>query len=57
MTFEIINVGETFYQAMDITFRGPMNKFVVVYLDNITIYSNNPKDNIPHLNDIFEWCR
>ena len=34
-----------------------MNKSVVVYLDNITIYSNKPEANIPHLKAIFEWCR
>ena len=39
MPFGLINVGTTFQHAMDIAFRGLLNKSVVVYLDDITIYS------------------
>ena len=39
MPFELINVGATFQQAMDIAFRGIINKFVVVYLDDTIVYS------------------
>ena len=41
MPFGLINVGATFQWAMDIAFRGLINKSVVVWLDDITIYSNN----------------
>ena len=37
--FGLINVGATFHQAMDITFKGHINKFIVIYLDDITMYS------------------
>ena len=47
--FGLINVGETFQWVMDIAFRGLINKFVVVYLDDITVYSKNRDDHIPHL--------
>ena len=50
----LINVGATFQQAMDITFKGLINKFVVVYLDDITVYSKTREDHIPHLKAIFE---
>ena len=42
---------------MDIAFRGLLNKFVVVYLDDITVYSKTRGDHIPHLKAIFERCR
>ena len=41
MPFRLINVGATFQQAMDIAFRGLINKSVVVYLDDIIVYSKN----------------
>lgn len=37
--FRLINAGANFQRAMDIFFRGFINKTVVVYLDEITIYS------------------
>ena len=56
MPFGLINVGAIFQQAMDIAFRGLINKFVVVYLDDIIIYSKNTEDHVPHLKAIFERC-
>ena len=39
MSFGPINVGATFQRAMDIALKGLINKSVVVYLDDITVYS------------------
>jgi len=39
--FELINVGANFQQAMDIAFRGMVGDCVVVYLDDVTIFSKN----------------
>ena len=39
MVFGIINIGATFQRTMDIYFRGLIHNFVVVYLDDVTIYS------------------
>ena len=55
MPFELINVGTTFQWAMVISFIGLINKSVVVYLDDITIYSKR-EDHVPHLKAIFELC-
>lgn len=41
MPFGLINVGATFQRAMDIAFKGLVNKSVVIYLDDITIYLKN----------------
>ena len=57
MPFGLINDGATFQRAMDIAFRGLINKFVVVYLDDIMAYSKNREDHVPHLKAIFERCR
>lgn len=42
---------------MDIAFIGLINKSVVFYLGDITVYSKKREDHIPHLKAIFEWCR
>ena len=39
MLFGLINVGATFQRAMDIAFKGLIHNFVIVYLDDVTIYS------------------
>jgi len=39
MPFGLINAGATFQRAMDITFKSLVNKSVVIYLDDITVYS------------------
>ena len=39
MPFGLINNGANFQRAMDIAFRGLINHLVVVYLDDVTVYS------------------
>jgi hypothetical protein len=57
MPFELINVGATFQRAMDITFRGLINQSVVVYLDDITVFSKNKEDHLAHLRFVLQRCR
>jgi hypothetical protein len=57
MTFGLINVWGTFQRAMDVAFRGLIKKCVVVYLDDITIYSKDRANNIVNLTQIFERCQ
>ena len=49
MLFGLINAGETFQRAMDVDFRGLINKCVVVYLDDVTVYSKSRYEHIQHL--------
>jgi hypothetical protein len=46
----------TFQRAMDIAFCGLVNQSVVVYLDDVTIFSKNKKDHLSHLRDVLERC-
>jgi hypothetical protein len=57
MPFRLINAGATFQRAMDIAFRGLINKSMVVYLDDITVYSRNRNEHVDHLRQIFDRCR
>ena len=57
MHFGLINVGATFQRAMDISFKGLLNKSIVVYLDDIMVYSKTREDHIPHLKAIFARCQ
>ena len=51
--FGIINVGATFQRAMDIAFVGLKDKFVLIYLDDLTVYSNSYEEHLQHLRRVF----
>ena len=55
--FGLINVGATFQRAMDIAFRGMIGHSVVVYLDDVTIFSKKKEEHAFHLKQIFERCQ
>jgi len=57
MPFGLINMGASFQRDMDVDFRGLIDKCVVLYLDDVTIYSKKKEDHIQHLTRIFERCR
>jgi hypothetical protein len=54
--FGLMNVGETFHRAMDIAFIGDKDKFVVIYLDDITLFSQSDKEHYGHLRKVFLKC-
>ena len=55
--FRLMNVGATFQCAMDIAFAEEKEKFVVIYMDDIMVYSRWAKDHIRHLERVFIKCR
>jgi hypothetical protein len=57
MPFGLMNAGATFQRAMDIAFIGERDKFVVIYLDDLTIFSKSDEDHLIHLKKTFEKCR
>ena len=52
MSFGLINAGATFQRAMDIAFRGLIGRSVVVYLDDVTIFSKKREEHAFHLKQI-----
>ena len=57
MPFGLINAGATFQRAMDITFRSLIGHSVVVYLNDVTIFSKKREEHAFPLKQIFERCR
>ena len=53
MHFGIMNVGATFQKEMDIAFLEEKDRFVVIYLDDITVYSKSDQDHLEHLKQVF----
>jgi hypothetical protein len=53
MPFGLMNEGSNFQRAMDITFIGERDKFVVIYLDDITVFSKSDKEHSQHMRKVF----
>jgi hypothetical protein len=53
MPFGLMNAGATFQRAMDVAFMGEKDKFMVTYLDEITIFSKSYDEILYHLEQIF----
>jgi hypothetical protein len=56
MPFGLMNAGETFQRAMDIAFIGEKYQFIVIYLDDITVFSRSDKEHRCHLRRVFSKC-
>ena len=57
MPFGLMNAGVKFQRAMDIAFVGEKDKFVLIYLDDITIFSSSHELHLQHLKKTFLKCR
>jgi hypothetical protein len=57
MPFGLMNAGATFQRAMDIAFIGEKDRFVVVYMDDITVFSKSDREHYCHLRKVFLKCR
>jgi hypothetical protein len=57
MPFSLMNVGDIFQREMDIAFIGEKDKFVVIYLDDITVFSKSNQEYYQHLKKLFMKCR
>jgi hypothetical protein len=57
MPFGLMNIGATFQRAMDISFMDENGNFIVIYLDDVTIYSKSDEENFLHLRRVFEKCK
>jgi hypothetical protein len=57
MPFGLMNSRATFQRAMDIDFVGEKNKFMVIHIDDITIFSKFDEEHLQHLEQVFNKCR
>jgi hypothetical protein len=54
MPFGLMNVGDMFQKSMDISCVGEKDKFVVIYLDDLTVFSDFDEEHMKHLRQTFE---
>ncbi|GBG83896.1 hypothetical protein CBR_g37767 [Chara braunii] len=54
MPFGLTNAPATFQAAMTNEFRAMLDRFVLVYLDNILVYSRTLEDHLGHLRRVLE---
>lgn len=57
MPFALMNAGAIFQRAVEIAFVGENDKFVLIYLDDITVYSSSHQGHLHHLKKVFLKCR
>ena len=57
MPFGLMNAGAMFQRAIDIAFVGEREKFVVIYLDDIIVFSDLDESHLKHLEQTFSKCR
>jgi hypothetical protein len=57
MPFGRINVNATFQRATYIYLCGLIKQSVMVYLDDVIVFSKNKKDHVSHLRVVLEQCR
>eukprot|EP00253_Pinus_taeda_P036212 PITA_36212 len=57
MPFGLNNAGATFQQEMDIAFPNEKDVFLVVYLDDLTVFSGSDDEHLHYLIIVFQKCR
>ena len=57
MPFGLRNAGATFQRAMDIAFAKEIHHFLVIYLDDLTVFSKSDQQHLDHLRQVFSKCK
>ena len=52
MPFRLINVGTTFQRCMSKTFADLKDQIIMIYLDDLTVFSRKRKDHIEDLRKV-----
>jgi len=57
MPFGLMNLGASFHRATDISFSDEKDRFIIIYLDGITVFSKTNEGHLLHLRSVSEKCR
>lgn len=57
ISFSLSNVGVTFQRAMDVVFKELTNKIILIYLDDLIVFSKSKDDHFDHLEMVFQKCQ
>jgi hypothetical protein len=57
MPFGLMNAGDTFQRAIDISFADEKDKFIVIYLDDMNLFSDSDNEHLKHLKRVFQKCK
>ena len=57
MPFSLINVGATFQRAMNSSFKDLRDRIIVIYLDDLTVYSKKREHHLRDLEVVLNRCR
>ena len=52
MPFGLLSMGVTFQRAMDEAFKGLVNKCIIIYMDDLTVFSKNQTNHITNLKQV-----
>lgn len=53
MPFGLINAGATFQHATDIAFQDLVGKCIIIYMDDLTMFSKKREDHVDDLRKVF----
>ncbi|KAI5954743.1 hypothetical protein KGF57_003766 [Candida theae] len=57
MPFGLRNAPATFQRAMNTIFQKALNRFIIIYLDDILVFSKTKDDHFKHLTYVFETLK
>lgn len=57
MPFGLMNVGATFQRDLDFNFADEVGHFIIIYLDEIIVFSKTYEEHLNHLRRIFFKCQ
>jgi uncharacterized protein YqgQ len=57
MSFGLINAPTYFIYMMNLVFMSELNKFVIMFIDDILVYLENEKDNAEHIRIVLTRLR
>lgn len=57
MPFGLVNAPASFQRAMGVTFQEEIGKFVLVYLDDILVFSESADEHVAHVRHVLARLR